>query len=119
MILRNEGLIEKINSEIPAYLNQFGISDEQNEKVFKKVYGCQLKKIRLMKGYTQTRVAKALKVSFQQVQKYEKGTNPPSKLNELKLCELFGCDSEFFVKPLINNNFKFLKRERNGYVSRI
>ena len=119
MLLKNEDKIQEINILIPSYLNQFGISEEQNEKVFKKVYGCQLKKIRLMRGYTQTKVAKALKVRIQQVQKYEKGTNPPSKLNELKLCELFGCDSEFFVKPLIDNNFKFLKRERNGYVSRI
>ena len=116
MILRNEGLIEKINSEIPAYLNQFGISDQQNEKVFKKVYGCQLKKIRLMKGYTQTKVAKAINVTFQQVQKYEKGSNACPKWNELKLCELFGCDSDYFVKPLIENNYKFItKRERNGY----
>ena len=116
MTLRNEGLIEKINSEIPAYLNQFGISDQQNEKVFKKVYGCQLKKIRLMKGYTQTKVAKAINVTFQQVQKYEKGSNACPKWNELKLCELFDCDSDYFVKPLIENNYKFItKRERNGY----
>ena len=41
-----------------------------------------------MKGYTQTKVAKAINVD-QQVQKYEKGSNACPKWNELKLCELF------------------------------
>ena len=117
MLLKNEDKIQEINTIIPSYLNQFGISEEQNEKVFRKVYGCQLKKIRLMRGYTQTKVAKAVNVSFQQIQKYEKGVNACPKWNELKLCELFGCDGDFFVKPLIENNYKFLKRERNGYAN--
>ena len=43
MIIKNEDKIQEINGIIPSYLNQFGISDEQNEKVFRKVYGCQLK----------------------------------------------------------------------------
>ena len=46
---------------------------------------------------------------------YEKGANACPKWNELKLCELFECDADYFVKPLIENNYKFLKRERNGY----
>ena len=115
MIIKNQDKIQEINGIIPSYLNQFGISDEQNEKVFRKVYGCQLKKIRLMKGYTQTRVAKAVNVTFQQIQKYEKGAYACPRCDELKLCELFECDADYFVKPLIENNYKFLKRERNGY----
>ncbi len=50
MILRNEGLIEKINSEIPAYLNQFGISDQQNEKVFKKSIWLSIKENKIDEG---------------------------------------------------------------------
>ena len=115
MILRNEGLIEKINSEIPAYLNQFGISDQQNEKVFKKVYGCQLKKIRLMKGYTQTKVAKAINVTFQQIQKYEKGKNAVSVHNELKLAEFLDCDRNYFIQPITDNGYKFLTKRGNGH----
>jgi DNA-binding XRE family transcriptional regulator len=116
MIIRNEDKIQEINSVIPSYLNQFGISDEQNEKVFRKVYGCQLKKLRLIRGYTQTKVAKAISVTFQQVQKYEKGSNACPKYNEMKLCEFLDCDSDYFTKPITENNYKFLqKRERNGY----
>jgi len=37
--------------------------------------GIRLKQIRTEKNLTQTKVAKALNVTFQQIQKYEKGTN--------------------------------------------
>ena len=37
--------------------------------------GIRLKQKRTEKNLTQTKVAKALKVTFQQIQKYEKGTN--------------------------------------------
>jgi len=37
--------------------------------------GIRLKQKRIEKNLTQTKVAKALKVTFQQIQKYEKGTN--------------------------------------------
>jgi transcriptional regulator with XRE-family HTH domain len=101
----------------------FGVSEDQNEIVLKKVFGLQLKKMRLMRGYTQTRVAKAINVTFQQIQKYEKGKNAVSVHNELKLAEFLNCDRNYFVQPIIENGFKFLSkseihimREReNGY----
>ena len=37
--------------------------------------GIRLKQKRIEKNLTQTKVAKALNVTFQQIQKYEKGTN--------------------------------------------
>ena len=70
----------------------------------------------MIRGYTQTKVAKAISVTFQQVQKYEKGSNACPKYNEMKLCEFLDCDSDYFTKPITENNYKFLqKRERNGY----
>ena len=115
MIIKNEDKIQEINGIIPSYLNQFGISDEQNEKVFRKVYGCQLKKIRLMRGYTQTRVAKAINVTFQQIQKYEKGKNAVSVHNELKLAEFLNCDRNYFIQPITDNGYKFLTKRGNGH----
>ena len=44
MIIKNEGKIGEINSQIEPYLNMFGVSDEQNELVLKKIYGLQLRK---------------------------------------------------------------------------
>tara|TARA_A100001388_G_scaffold275340_1_gene260687 strand:+ start:841 stop:1128 length:288 start_codon:yes stop_codon:yes gene_type:complete len=92
----------------------FGVSDDQNDKVLKKVYGLQLKKMRLMRGYTQTRLAKAINVTFQQIQKYEKGVNSVSIMNELKLAEFLKCDRDYFVQPIIGNGYKFLNTNQEG-----
>ena len=123
MIIKNNDQIEEIQYLIPPVLNMFGVSQQQNETVLKKVFGLQLKKMRLMRGYTQTKVAKAINVTFQQIQKYEKGKNAVSVHNELKLAEFLNCDRNYFVQPIIDNGFKFLSkseihimREReNGY----
>ena len=123
MLIKNSDQIAEISYLIPPVLNMYGVSEEQNEKVLKKVFGLQLKKMRLMRGYTQTKVAKAINVTFQQIQKYEKGKNAVSVHNELKLAEFLNCDRNYFVQPIIDNGFKFLSkseihkmREReNGY----
>ena len=110
MIIKNQDKIAEISHLIPPNLNMFGVSAEQNDKVLRKIYGLQLKKMRLMRGYTQTRVAKAIFVTFQQIQKYEKGVNAVSIMNELKLAEFLKCDRNYFVKPLIDNGHKFLNK---------
>jgi len=51
-------------------LKRFKIERELNIHI-----GIRLKQKRIEKNLTQTKVAKALKVTFQQIQKYEKGTN--------------------------------------------
>ena len=115
MYLKNEDKIAEISHLIPHSLNLYGVSTDQNEKVLKKIYGLQLRKMRLMRGYTQTRVAKAISVTFQQIQKYEKGVNAVSILNELKLAEFLKCDRNYFVQPITDNGFKFLTKRGNGY----
>jgi transcriptional regulator with XRE-family HTH domain len=50
------------------------------EDNFNKHLGNKLKLRRLALGLTQTKVAKAINVTFQQIQKYEKG-NKRSKFN--------------------------------------
>ena len=47
--------------------------------------GNKLKLRRLALGLTQTKVAKAINVTFQQIQKYEKGTNGVSSIRLLQL----------------------------------
>ena len=115
MILKNNDQIEEIKYLIPPVLNMYGVSEEQNEKVLKKVFGLQLKKMRLMRGYTQTKVAKAINVTFQQIQKYEKGKNAVSVHNELKLAEFLNCDRNYFIQPITENGYKFLTKRENGH----
>ena len=115
MIIKNNDQIEEIKYLIPPVLNMYGVSEEQNEKVLKKVFGLQLKKMRLMRGYTQTKVAKAIDVTFQQIQKYEKGKNAVSVHNELKLAEFLNCDRNYFIQPITDNGYKFLTKRGNGH----
>ena len=115
MIIKNNDQIEEIKYLIPPVLNMYGVSEEQNEKVLKKVFGLQLKKMRLMRGYTQTKVAKAINVTFQQIQKYEKGKNAVSVHNELKLAEFLACDRNYFIQPISENGYKFLTKRGNGH----
>ncbi len=115
MIIKNQEQISELTYLIPPVLNMFGVSEQQNEIVLKKVFGLQLKKMRLMRGYTQTRVAKAINVTFQQIQKYEKGKNAVGVLNELKLAEFLKCDRNYFIQPIIEKGYKFLTKRENGH----
>ena len=110
MMIKNQDKIAEISHLIPPNLNMFGVSEDQNEKVLKKIYGLQLKKMRLMRGYTQTRLANAITVTFQQIQKYEKGVNAVSIMNELKLAEFLKCDRNYFIQPITENGYKFLNK---------
>jgi len=115
MIIKNQEQISELTYLIPPVLNMFGVSEDQNEIVLKKIFGLQLKKMRLMRGYTQTKVAKAINVTFQQIQKYEKGVNAVSIMNELKLAEFLKCDRNYFVQPITENGYKFLTKRGNGH----
>ena len=64
------------------------------EDNFNKHLGNKLKLRRLALGLTQTKVAKAINVTFQQIQKYEKGTNGVSSNRLMQL-------SSFLKVPII------------------
>ena len=55
------------------------------ETNFNKHLGSKLRMRRLALGLTQTKVAQAINVTFQQIQKYEKGTNGISSLRLMQL----------------------------------
>tara|TARA_B110000438_G_C15506552_1_gene518011 strand:+ start:298 stop:675 length:378 start_codon:yes stop_codon:yes gene_type:complete len=52
---------------------------------FNRHLGSKLRLRRLALGLTQTKVAQAINVTFQQIQKYEKGTNGISSLRIMQL----------------------------------
>ena len=76
------------------------------EDNFNKHLGNKLKLRRLALGLTQTKVAKAINVTFQQIQKYEKGTNGVSSNRLMQL-------SQFLKVPIIYffEDFKEFKME--------
>ena len=64
------------------------------ESNFNRHLGSKLRMRRLSLGLTQTKVAQAINVTFQQIQKYEKGTNGISSLRVMQL-------SNFLKVPVV------------------
>tara|TARA_B100001121_G_scaffold202944_1_gene177512 strand:- start:243 stop:611 length:369 start_codon:yes stop_codon:yes gene_type:complete len=86
------------------------------EDNFNKHLGNKLKLRRLALGLTQTKVAKAINVTFQQIQKYEKGTNGVSSLRLLQLSNYLKVPINYFFEDfseyLIN-----LEKSREGHMN--
>jgi len=83
------------------------------EENFNKHLGAKLKLRRLALGLTQTKVAKAISVTFQQIQKYEKGTNGVSSIRLLQLSNYLKVPINYFFEDyseyLVN-----IQRSREG-----
>ena len=110
---RTNTTIEEINKSLIELMAQWRISEKDDELIFTKIVGLQLKKIRLMRGYTQTRVAKAINITFQQIQKYERGTNECKAINLKKLSEYFDVSFDYFIKPILDANLTFITKRRD------
>ena len=83
---------------------------------FNKHLGSKLKLRRLALGLTQTKVAKAINVTFQQIQKYEKGTNGVSSIRLLQLSNYLKVPINYFFEDyseyLIN-----IERSKEGHTN--
>ena len=82
-----------------------------DETAFNKLMGIRLRFARVSRGKTQMRVAKAIGKTFQQVQKYEKGTNGVSSQKLWKISRYLGFSykwmfSAFKHKEEINNDYQ-------------
>lgn len=73
------------------------IKDEDPHPVDRHV-GRRVQEKRLGLGLTQTALAKAVGVSFQQVQKYEKGTNRVSASKLFEIADFMKVDIPFFFE---------------------
>jgi len=60
--------------------------------------GSKLRTRRLALGLTQTKVAQAINVTFQQIQKYEKGTNGISSLRIMQLANFLKVPVVYFFE---------------------
>ena len=68
------------------------------EANFNRHLGSKLRMRRLSLGLTQTKVAQAINVTFQQIQKYEKGTNGISSLRIMQLSNFLKVPVVFFFE---------------------
>ena len=81
-------------------------NDDIVPSVFARVIGMKLRKIRLEKNLTQTKVSIMLDVTFQQIQKYECGMNAIGLRNLWKFCELTDTDINTFFEDLTKYDAK-------------
>ena len=65
---------------------------------FNSHLGSKLRMRRLALGLTQTKVAQAINVTFQQIQKYEKGTNGVSSIRLLQLSNYLKVPINYFFE---------------------
>ena len=86
------------------------------EENFNRHIGAKLRMRRLALGLTQTKVAQAINVTFQQIQKYEKGTNGVSSIRLLQLANYLKVPVNYFFEDfseyLIN-----LEKSQEGHMS--
>ena len=78
--------------------------------------GKKLRMRRLSLGLTQTKVAQAINVTFQQIQKYEKGTNGVSSIRLLQLSNFLKVPISYFFEDfseyLVN-----LEKSQEGHMN--
>ena len=65
---------------------------------FNRHLGSKLRMRRLALGLTQTKIAQAINVTFQQIQKYEKGTNGISSLRIMQLANFLKVPVVYFFE---------------------
>ena len=83
---------------------------------FNKHLGNKLKLRRLALGLTQTKVAKAINVTFQQIQKYEKGTNGVSSIRLLQLATYLKVPVNYFFEDFSEYSIN-LERSEQGHMN--
>ena len=76
-----------------------GSKKTAEDLVFNTVVGRNIKYLRKIKNFNQTKVAEHCNVKFQQVQKYEKGKNGCSAFRLSQLAKLFGVGLDVLADP--------------------
>tara|TARA_B110000438_G_scaffold184902_1_gene176618 strand:- start:74 stop:445 length:372 start_codon:yes stop_codon:yes gene_type:complete len=86
------------------------------EDNFNKHLGNKLKLRRLALGLTQTKVAKAINVTFQQIQKYEKGTNGVSSIRLLQLSNYLKVPINYFFEDF-SEYLTNIEKSKEGHMN--
>jgi transcriptional regulator with XRE-family HTH domain len=72
-------------------------TDDLTSEQFNRHVGRRVREIRLRAGKSQEEMGALIGVTFQQIQKYEKGANKISLENLWRLCQVLGVEVEFFL----------------------
>lgn len=80
-------------------------SNDDGDLAFNSVdihVGIRIRQRRIVLGMSQEKLAAALRLTFRQVQKYERGTNRVSASRLYELCRIFDVSPDYFFDELTN-----------------
>ena len=86
--------------EIDEAINAINSKPEFTVNSLYHIWGLKLRKRRLEQDLTQTDVAKIMHVTFQQIQKFENGTNRISFDKVIMFCQQTGTGYDYFLNTL-------------------
>ena len=66
--------------------------------------GQQIRKLRILRGYSQDAIAKKIGITFQQLQKYERGINRVCISRLVDICNFFSIRPSYFISTLEDLN---------------
>lgn len=69
------------------------------ELAFNRTVGTNIKYLRKLRNVTQVKLSASLDVSFQQIQKYEKGKNGCSAIRLKQLADFFKVSTDILIDP--------------------
>ena len=93
--------LKKVKAEYVKQHTIYHMNDKSRDN-FNKLLGKRLKFGRVARGMTQTKVARQIGVTFQQVQKYEKGDNETSSFRLIQFAGALGTSVKWILKPIIH-----------------
>lgn len=89
---------------------------DNETKKFNKIIGMRLKLRRKSLGITQEQLGEKIGLTFQQIQKYEKGVNAINISKLLKIAELLNTNIDYFIGTLKENNAVASKLIDENYI---
>jgi len=74
---------------------------KKSDEIFNQIVGKRLKDLRTSKDLTQTQLGSMIDVTFQQIQKYERGTNGLSLRRAAMLCKALNVNIPYLISNVI------------------
>lgn len=90
-------------------------SEDEGPHLVDRHVGRRVAEKRIALGYNQTDLGRALGVTFQQVQKYEKGSNRISASKLWQVAQFFRVDPGYFFEGLADTRAGVAEGEGEGY----
>ena len=102
--IRNFKTTRECNQQIEVILNRIDNDKRVPYGNFCSVIGMRIRSKRLELGLTQTEVSSMMDVTFQQIQKYESGTNAIPTYNLYTFCFETETDTNWFFSDIKGKN---------------